>query len=79
MKSALSKQSAHGQHGLSTLEYVILFVIIVVSALALWSKLGRELSVNLDNGAGAFDKPDSVPAALHTPAKDRPAQTTINE
>jgi Flp pilus assembly pilin Flp len=67
MKSALSKQVARDQHGLSTLEYVILFVIIVVGALALWTKLGPELSDNLDNGAGTFDKPEGTEEAQPTP------------
>jgi len=66
MKSALSKQVIRDQHGLSTLEYVILFVIIVVGALTLWSKLGGELSDNLDDGAGTFDKPESVYEATPT-------------
>jgi Flp pilus assembly pilin Flp len=70
MKSALSKQVVREQHGLSTLEYVILFVIIVVGALTLWSKLGGELSDNLDDGAGTFDKPESVYEAVPKPASE---------
>jgi hypothetical protein len=35
------KKLARDQQGLSTLEYTILFVIIVVGALSLWSKLGQ--------------------------------------
>jgi Flp pilus assembly pilin Flp len=70
MKSALSKQVARDQHGLSTLEYVILFVIIVVGALTLWSKLGGELSDNLDDGAGTFDKPENAEEAV--PAESTP-------
>jgi Flp pilus assembly pilin Flp len=69
MKSALSKQVASDQHGLSTLEYVILFVIIVVGALTLWSKLGGELSDNLDDGAGTFDKPESADEAAPSPSE----------
>jgi Flp pilus assembly pilin Flp len=74
MKSALSKQVVRDQHGLSTLEYVILFVIIVVGALTLWSKLGGELSDDLDDGAGTFDKPESVYEATPTPTP--PTQLT---
>lgn len=72
MKSALSKQVARDQHGLSTLEYVILFVIIVVGGLTLWSKLGVELSDNLDDGAGTFDKAQSVDDATTAPAQAAP-------
>jgi|GEM_PF-4674131 len=68
MKSALSKQVVRDQHGLSTLEYVILFVIIVVGALTLWTKLGGELSDDLDDGAGTFDKPESAYEATPTQA-----------
>lgn len=66
MKSALSKQVARDQHGLSTLEYVILFVMIVVGALTLWSKLGGEWSDDLDDGAGTFAKPESGNEAAPT-------------
>ena len=68
MKSALSKTVDRDQHGLSTLEYVILFVIIVVGALTLWSKMGGEWSDNLDDGAGTFDKPESAFEAPPTQA-----------
>lgn len=76
MKSALSKQGDREQHGLSTLEYVILFLIIVVGALTLWSKLGNELSEDLDDGAGAF-KPEptyetTTPASTVGDAAIRP-------
>ena len=73
MKSALSKHVDRDQHGLSTLEYVILFVIIVVGALTLWSKLGGELSDNLDDGAGTFDKPESSFKAAPTGAPEEAA------
>jgi len=76
MKSALSKQVDRDQHGLSTLEYVILFVIIVVGALTLWSRLGGELSDDLDDGAGTFDKPESTyeatPVPTQSPAEAAP-------
>lgn len=72
MKSALSKQVAREQHGLSTLEYVVLFVIIVVGALTLWSKLGVELSDNLDDGAGTFDKAESSDGSPEAPAPAAP-------
>lgn len=41
MGMSLFKKLAHDQRGLSTLEYTILFVIIVVGALTLWSKFGQ--------------------------------------
>ena len=72
MKPALSKQVASDQHGLSTLEYVILFVIIVVGGLTVWSKLGGELSDNLDDGAGTFDKPESADESAPAQAAPEP-------
>jgi Flp pilus assembly pilin Flp len=41
MGMSLFKKLARDESGLSTLEYTILFVIIVVGALTLWSKLGQ--------------------------------------
>lgn len=41
MRMSSFKKLARDQQGLSTLEYTILFVIIVVGALSLWSKLGQ--------------------------------------
>lgn len=41
MRMSLFKKLTRDQSGLSTLEYTILFVIIVVGALTIWSKLGQ--------------------------------------
>jgi len=42
------------QAGLSTLEYAVLFVLIVVGALALWSKLGAALQKQVSSGEQSF-------------------------
>ena len=41
MRMSLFRKLGRDQSGLSTLEYSILFVIIVVGALTIWSKLGQ--------------------------------------
>jgi Flp pilus assembly pilin Flp len=56
MKISLFKKLARDQRGLSTMEYAVLFVIIVVGALTFWSKLGGKLTENLNTGTDAFDK-----------------------
>jgi Flp pilus assembly pilin Flp len=53
MKTTLSeKLERDEERGLSTLEYVVLFVVIVVGALTLWSKLGGQL----DNGSDTLNE-----------------------
>ena len=47
---------ARDERGMSTLEYVVLFVIIVVGALTFWSKLGGKLTENLSGGTDAFNR-----------------------
>jgi len=37
-------------HGLSTMEYAVLFVVIVVGALAAWAALGNDLTTQIDQG-----------------------------
>jgi len=54
MKKQINKL-ARDQRGLSTMEYAVLFVIIVVGALALWSRLGRSLATQVGNGQQVFD------------------------
>jgi Flp pilus assembly pilin Flp len=56
MKSSPLTRLARDQRGLSTLEYVVLFVIIVVGALTFWSKLGGRLTENLSAGTDAFNR-----------------------
>lgn len=51
-----SSPLARDQRGLSTLEYVVLFVIIVVGALTFWSKLGGKLTESLGSGTDAFNR-----------------------
>jgi hypothetical protein len=38
----------HDRRGLSTVEYAVLFIVLLVAALALWSALGRSLRTQLD-------------------------------
>lgn len=43
------------QRGLSTMEYAVLFVIIVVGAIGLWSTLGDDLAQNIESGTETFN------------------------
>jgi hypothetical protein len=43
------------QHGLSTMEYAVLFIVIIVGTLALWSKLSKSLAVQVDGGTQTFN------------------------
>jgi hypothetical protein len=43
------------QCGLSSLEYALLFIVICVGALVLWSKLGESMVCQMDAGADAFN------------------------
>lgn len=56
MKISLFKKLARDQRGLSTMEYAVLFVIIVVGALTFWSKLGGRLTDNLSKGTDKFEE-----------------------
>lgn len=44
------------EHGLSTLEYALLFILIVVGALLMWRKLGDSLTNKLDSGIERLDE-----------------------
>ena len=61
MKNTQIKKLARDQRGLSTMEYAVLFVIIVVGALALWTKLGKSLADQVRQGDQTFN--DSLGAA----------------
>lgn len=56
MNSSPLAKLARDQRGMSTLEYAVLFVIIVVGALTFWSKLGGKLTDNLSGGTDAFNR-----------------------
>lgn len=43
------------QRGLSTMEYAVLFVIIVIGSIAMWSKLGEDLATQVGNGQEVFN------------------------
>ena len=55
MKNTQIKKLLRDERGLSTMEYAVLFVIIVVGALALWSNLGRSLQTQITNGQQTFN------------------------
>jgi Flp pilus assembly pilin Flp len=54
MKKTLM-QLVRDQRGLSTMEYAVLFVIIVVGAVGLWSTLGDDLADQVDRGTQTFN------------------------
>lgn len=47
-------QLVKDQRGLSTMEYAVLFVIIVVGAVGLWSQLGDDLADQVERGTETF-------------------------
>ena len=49
------KKLSKDNRGLSTMEYAVLFVIIVVGALALWTKLGKSLADQVTQGDQTFN------------------------
>ena len=44
------------QRGLSTMEYAVLFIIILVGALVAWSTLGEDLEAQLRGGTGTVSE-----------------------
>jgi Flp pilus assembly pilin Flp len=54
-KNTQIKKFVRDQRGLSTMEYAVLFVIIVVGALALWTKLGKSLAEQVRQGDQTFN------------------------
>jgi Flp pilus assembly pilin Flp len=59
-KKSLIKRLTRDQRGLATMEYGVLFVIIIVGAVIIWSKLGStmtdKLSKGTDDVAATMDK-----------------------
>ena len=55
MKSSWLTKLARDQRGLSTMEYAVLFVIIVVGGLTLWTNLGAKLTTQMNNGTTKFN------------------------
>jgi Flp pilus assembly pilin Flp len=55
MQNAQLKKLGKDERGLSTMEYAVLFVIIVVGALALWTKLGASLANQVSQGDQSFN------------------------
>jgi len=59
MKSKKEKQSLRklqkDQKGLSTMEYAVLFVVIVVGALVAWSQLGADMATKVQTGTDSFN------------------------
>jgi Flp pilus assembly pilin Flp len=54
MKNLFIKHLARDERGLSTMEYAVLFVVIVVGAITLWSQLGDDLADNIEKGSETF-------------------------
>ena len=50
------KTLAHDTHGLSTVEYVIVLVLIAAVAMGTWQQFGGMVKGKLDNASGAFDE-----------------------
>lgn len=59
--------------GLSTIEYAVLFVTILIGALALWAKLGNSLGAQLGTGTNTFN---SVLGAAQAPVNGTAAPGT---
>lgn len=53
------KKFARDQRGLSTTEYAVLFVIIVVGALSVWSTLSDRQQAQIHAGAKHLDDDDT--------------------
>jgi Flp pilus assembly pilin Flp len=53
---ALVQKLSRDQRGLSTVEYVVLLVLIVVMAVALWNLFGDMLAGKLGDAADEFDQ-----------------------
>ena len=43
------------RRGLSTLEYAVIFIVILIGGLALWKNLSRSLATQVGDGNAAFD------------------------
>jgi Flp pilus assembly pilin Flp len=55
MKFALTNKLARDERGVSTMEYAILFVLIVVGSIAAWSTLGGTMTSKLSTGTTTLD------------------------
>jgi Flp pilus assembly pilin Flp len=55
MKNFIKKLSKD-ERGLSTMEYAVLFVVIIVGAIATWSALGQNMFDQLSEGADTFEE-----------------------
>lgn len=68
---------ARDERGLSTVEYVVLLVLIVAMAVAAWQSFGSNVNGKLTQASGSFDT--TVSAGAVTPAGGGPgAQTPPN-
>jgi Flp pilus assembly pilin Flp len=56
MKNSKQKHTLQkDEKGLSTMEYAVLFVVIVVGALVAWGALGEDLQTSVTNGTKSFN------------------------
>jgi Flp pilus assembly pilin Flp len=53
--SALLLKLRGDERGLSTVEYVVLLVLIVAMAVAAWNTFGKSVTGKLTSASGAFD------------------------
>jgi Flp pilus assembly pilin Flp len=54
-KKSLIKRLTGDRRGLATMEYGVLFVIIIVGALVIWSRLGTTMTGKVNPGIDKMD------------------------
>lgn len=54
MEKQTLKTLARDERGLTTMEYAVMFVLIVVGSISLWGSLGQELAGQIKSGTGTF-------------------------
>ena len=66
IRSVCSKVTtlARDERGLSTVEYVVLLVLIVAVAVCAWSQFGSRVQGKLGQASGSFDTTVQVPGAV---------------
>lgn len=56
MRRMFTRSLFRDERGLSTLEYAILLVLILVGSIQLWTTLGKDLQTGLKTGTTEFGK-----------------------
>jgi len=62
--SALLIKLREDERGLSTVEYVVLLVLIVAMAVAAWNTFGTRVQGKLNQASGSFDTSVQAPGAV---------------